>query len=38
VEGAAIINAAIDPLNSPIRDASGPDLRTPAARRADAFG
>jgi hypothetical protein len=37
VEGAAIIDAAIAPLTAPIRDASGPDLRTPAARRADAL-
>jgi Domain of unknown function (DUF222)/HNH endonuclease len=37
VEGAAIINAAITPLTTPLRDATGPDLRTPAARRADAL-
>jgi Domain of unknown function (DUF222)/HNH endonuclease len=37
VEGAAIINAAVQPLTAPMRDASGPDLRTPAARRADAL-
>ncbi len=37
VEGAAIIDAAIAPLTKPFRDASGPDLRTPAARRADAL-
>jgi Domain of unknown function (DUF222)/HNH endonuclease len=37
VEGAAIIGAAIQPLTTPIRDAAGPDLRTPAARRADAL-
>ena len=37
VEGAAIIDAAIGPLSAPTRDASGPDLRTPAARRADAL-
>jgi Domain of unknown function (DUF222)/HNH endonuclease len=38
VEGAAIIDASITPLTAPIRaDASGPDLRTPAARRADAL-
>jgi hypothetical protein len=36
-EGAAIIDAAITPLTAPLRDASGPDLRTPAARRADAL-
>ncbi len=37
VEGAAIIDAAIAPLSAPLRDASGPDVRTPAARRADAL-
>ena len=37
MEGAAIIDAAIRPLTAPTRDASGPDLRTPAARRADAL-
>ena len=37
VDGAAIIDAAITPLSAPLRDASGPDLRTPAARRADAL-
>jgi hypothetical protein len=37
VEGAAIIHAAITPLTAPLRDASGPDLRSPAARRADAL-
>ncbi len=37
VEGAAIIDAAIGPLTRPNRDASGLDLRTPAARRADAL-
>ena len=36
-EGAAIIDAAIGPLTTPTRDANGPDLRTPAARRADAL-
>ncbi len=36
-EGAAIIGAAIDPLAAPLRDVTGPDLRTPAARRADAL-
>jgi hypothetical protein len=37
VEGAAIIDAALTPLTTPVRDATGPDLRTPAARRADAL-
>ena len=37
IEGAAIIDAAITPLTAPMRDASGPDLRTAAARRADAL-
>jgi hypothetical protein len=37
VEGAAIVTAAIDPLSAPARGADGPDLRTPAARRADAL-
>jgi Domain of unknown function (DUF222)/HNH endonuclease len=37
VEGAAIIDAAIQPLTMPRPDAAGPDLRTPAARRADAL-
>ena len=37
VEGAAIIDAAIGPLTTPMRDAAGPDLRTAAARRADAL-
>ncbi len=36
-EGAAIIGAAIEPLTAPLRDVTGPDLRTPAARRADAL-
>jgi Domain of unknown function (DUF222)/HNH endonuclease len=36
-EGAAIVDAAITPLTQPMRDVSGPDLRTPAARRADAL-
>jgi Domain of unknown function (DUF222) len=36
-EGAAIIGAAIEPLTAPRRDATGPDVRTPAARRADAL-
>jgi Domain of unknown function (DUF222)/HNH endonuclease len=37
VERAAIITAAIAPLTAPLRDGTGPDLRTPAARRADAL-
>jgi Domain of unknown function (DUF222)/HNH endonuclease len=36
-EGAAIIGAAIEPLTALLRDVTGPDLRTPAARRADAL-
>jgi Domain of unknown function (DUF222) len=36
VEGAAIVDAAIGPLSRPARG-DGPDLRTPAARRADAL-
>jgi Domain of unknown function (DUF222)/HNH endonuclease len=36
-EGAAIIGAAIEPLAKPVRGDDGPDLRTPAARRADAL-
>jgi hypothetical protein len=36
-EGAAIIGAAIEPLTAPPRDLTRPDLRTPAARRADAL-
>src|SRR6201999_1260466 len=30
VEGAAMIDAAIGPLSAPMRDATGPDLRTAA--------
>jgi Domain of unknown function (DUF222) len=37
IEGAAIIDAAIGPLTKPRRSADGPDLRTAAARRADAL-
>ena len=36
-EGAAIIGAAIEPLAKPAPGDDGPDLRTPAARRADAL-
>ena len=36
-EGAAIIGAAIQPLTAPATGDDGPDLRTPAARRADAL-
>jgi Domain of unknown function (DUF222)/HNH endonuclease len=36
-EGAAMVAAAIEPLSSPVRGESGADLRTPAARRADAL-
>ncbi|HZD96852.1 MAG TPA: DUF222 domain-containing protein [Micromonosporaceae bacterium] len=36
-EGAAIIGAAIEPLAKPARGDDGPDLRTTAARRADAL-
>jgi hypothetical protein len=36
-EGAAIIGAAIEPLAKPVRGDDGPDLRTAAARRADAL-
>jgi hypothetical protein len=37
VEGAAIVSAALEPMSAPIRGADGPDLRTAAARRADAL-
>ena len=37
IEGAAIIAAAIEPLATPVRGHDGPDLRTAAARRADAL-
>ncbi|HKE63831.1 MAG TPA: DUF222 domain-containing protein [Micromonosporaceae bacterium] len=37
VAGAAIVTAALDPLSAPARGDDGPDLRTPAARRADAL-
>ncbi len=37
VEGAAIIDAALQPLTRPNRGADGPDPRTPTARRADAL-
>ena len=37
VEGAAIIGAAIEPLTAPATGDDGPDLRTAAARRADAL-
>ncbi|MDF2092534.1 DUF222 domain-containing protein [Knoellia sp. 3-2P3] len=36
-EGAAILDAAIDPLARPRPAKDDPDLRTPAARRADAL-
>jgi hypothetical protein len=36
-EGAAAVAAAIDPLVAPVKGDDGPDLRTPAARRADAL-
>jgi len=36
-EGAAILDAAIDPLARPNPGAGAPDLRTPAARRAEAL-
>jgi len=36
-ECAAIVGAAIEPLAKPARGDDGPDLRTPAARRADAL-
>ena len=36
-EGAAILDAAIDPLARPNPAAGAPDLRTPAARRAEAL-
>ena len=36
-ESAAIVGAAIEPLAKPMRGDDGPDLRTPAARRADAL-
>ncbi len=36
-ECAAIVGAAIEPLAKPVRGDDGPDLRTPAARRADAL-
>ena len=36
-EGAAIIAAAIEPLTRPVRDDTGPDLRSAPARRADAL-
>ena len=36
-EGAAILDAAIDPLARPTPGRDDPDLRTPAARRADAL-
>jgi Domain of unknown function (DUF222)/HNH endonuclease len=36
-EGAAIVAAAIEPLTRPVRGHDGPDLRTAAARRADAL-
>jgi hypothetical protein len=36
-EGAAAVAAAIDPLAAPVKGDDGPDLRTPAARRADAL-
>ena len=36
-EAAAIVDAAICPLSGPARGADGPDLRTPAARRADSL-
>ncbi|HKE67595.1 MAG TPA: DUF222 domain-containing protein [Micromonosporaceae bacterium] len=36
-ECAAIVTAAIDPLAKPLRGEDGPDLRLPAARRADAL-
>jgi hypothetical protein len=37
LEAAAIVGAAIEPLAKPARGDDGPDLRTPAARRADAL-
>jgi hypothetical protein len=37
VEGAAIVSAALEPLSTPIRGADAPNLRTAAARRADAL-
>lgn len=37
LEGAAIVNAALDPLARPVNAADGPDTRTAAARRADAL-
>jgi len=36
-EGAAIVDAAIGSLSGPAPSSDGPDLRTPAARRADAL-
>jgi hypothetical protein len=36
-EGAAIIGAAIEPLTTPVHGDDSPDLRTAAARRADAL-
>jgi Domain of unknown function (DUF222)/HNH endonuclease len=36
-EGAAIVGAAMEPLAKPVRGDDGPDLRTPATRRADAL-
>jgi Domain of unknown function (DUF222)/HNH endonuclease len=36
-ESAAIVGAAIEPLTRPVRGDDGPDLRTAAARRADAL-
>src|SRR5262249_61181134 len=37
VGGAATASAALDPLSAPVRGADMPDVRTPAARRADAL-
>ncbi|HEY7174771.1 MAG TPA: DUF222 domain-containing protein, partial [Micromonosporaceae bacterium] len=37
VESAAIVGAALDPLARPVRGDDGPDLRSAAARRADAL-
>ncbi|HEY7175409.1 MAG TPA: DUF222 domain-containing protein, partial [Micromonosporaceae bacterium] len=37
VEAAALVGAALDPLARPIRGDDGPDLRSAAARRADAL-